>query len=108
MKVDLTNVQVIKKFDAQTTITKSGKDFKRQEFVVKASEYDELKIQATNDKVDFLKGINEGDMVDVSFFVQGSKWKDVWFTNLGMAYIKKLELAGNVSHASSSADNLPF
>jgi len=102
MKVDLTSVKVIKKFDVFT----KG-DFKKQEFVVEASKYDKLKIQAVGDRIDFLSKINEGDAVDVSFFVQGSEWNDKFFVNLGLAYIKKSEGATAEPVADDGMD-LPF
>lgn len=102
MKVDLTSVKVIKKFDVFT----KG-DFKKQEFVVEASQYDKLKIQAVGDKIDFLTKINEGDTVDVSFFVQGSEWNDKFFVNLGLAYIKKAEGVATETVADNGTD-LPF
>jgi hypothetical protein len=110
MKVDLQNVRVVKKFDVLTLKKKNGDDFLKQEFIVKASEYDHVKITAMADKLDFLKNINEGDTVDVSFFVGGwyNEAKGDCWNNLNMQFIKKAEGQAVAQPVDSHADNLPF
>ena len=108
MKVDNMKGTLIKKFD----LFEKG-DFKKLEFVIKVDEYNELKIQAVADKIDFLKNINEGDQVEFSYFVNGKAYNDTWFVNLTIAYIKKMEVSNTASAPSSNlvadtADDLPF
>ncbi len=53
--------------------------FRKREFVVtdNASQYTQyITFQATQDKCDLLNGLNEGDEVEVGFYLRGREWKD--------------------------------
>ena len=107
MKVSTTGT-VLKVFPTQ----EFDSGFKKRTFILKVDEYNELPLDMTKDKVDFLNNINEGDQVDVSFFVGGRHWKDdKWFPSLTCGYVKKMD--GDTAPATVAAttevnDDLPF
>jgi hypothetical protein len=95
---------VVKKFD---TFTKG--DFKKIEFVVncKNGEYDNLvKITATTKLAPAVEaGLNVGDEVKFTAFVQGNEWKDKYFINLNLASFEKLIAA---TPTPDTVTDLPF
>jgi hypothetical protein len=95
---------VVKKFD---TFTKG--DFKKIEFVVncKNGEYDNLvKITATTKLAPAVEaGLNVGDEVKFTAFVQGNEWKDKYFINLNLASFEKLIAA---TSTADTVTDLPF
>ena len=105
MKVS-TNGTVIKVFPTQ----EFDSGFKKRTFILKVDEYNELPLDMTKYKVEFLDKINEGDEVEVSFFVGGRHWKDdKWFPSLSCVYVKKTEGKSEpATTVSAHEDDLPF
>ena len=86
--------------------------FRKREFVVtdNTSQFPQyLTFQATQERCDLLNGINEGDEIEIGFFLKGREWKD---NRTGeMKYFNSLE-AFRVNKASASVpppsgENLP-
>jgi hypothetical protein len=95
---------VVKKFD---TFTKG--DFKKIEFVVncKNGEYDNpVKLTATTKLAPAVEaGLNVGDEVKFTAFVQGNEWKDKFFINLNLASFEKVNVA---TPTPDTVGDLPF
>jgi uncharacterized protein YciI len=105
MKV-ATHGELLRIFDTQEF--ESG--FKKRQFVLKVDEYTEVILEVQKEKVDFLNKLNEGDNVEVTFFVNGRHWKDdKWFNTLTCTYIKKAETAAATTEtANTEMNDLPF
>lgn len=101
--------------DVQTGTSKAGKEWKKQEFVVKTdAEYNNLYCFTVfgDEKVENLTKYNkEGDKVAVSFNINTKEWQDKHFTDLGAWRIEKVE-GGTVPEPTTQADpissDLPF
>ena len=82
---------VVKKFDPFT----KG-EFKKIDFVVncKNGEYDNtVKITATTKLAPAVEsGLNVGDVVKFTAFVQGNEWNDKFFINLNLASFEKVKV----------------
>ena len=91
MKVELPVSKVIRVGDTQTF--DSG--FQKREVVLEIESGDypnQVPVEAVKDKCTFLDGIEAGDEVECSAFLNGNYWEkgDRYFIALRMAYIKKV------------------
>lgn len=106
--------KLTKKLDVvKGTSKKTGKEWSKQEFVVKTSEdYNNLYCFEVfgEEKVQALSAIKEGDDVQVSFNVKCNEWKGKYYTSLSAWRLSSdggAEAEEPVS-VSQDEDDLPF
>ena len=82
--------QVLK---AESGVSRAGKEWKKQEFVLETDEQFPRKVCFTlfGDKVDLVNGLNAGQEVEVSFNVESREYNGRWFTNVNAWKIDKVE-----------------
>src|SRR5690554_7986353 len=75
---------VIKILNAESGVSRAGKEWKKQEFVIETQDQFPRKVCFTlfNDKVSLLDQIQEGKEVDVSFNVESREYNGRWFHNI--------------------------
>ena len=108
IQVKGTVVQILK---SETGVSKAGKEWTKQEFVIETNEQYPKKVCFTlfGDKSSLLDGITEGKEVEVFFNVESHDFNGRWFHNINAW---KIELAGAVNAAKSyppefSAGDIP-
>ena len=108
IQVKGTVVQILK---SETGVSKAGKEWKKQEFVIETNEQYPKKVCFTlfGDKSSLLDGITEGKEVEVFFSVESRDFNGKWFHNINAW---KIELAGVGTAAKSyppefSAGDIP-
>ena len=108
IQVKGTVVQILK---SETGVSKAGKEWTKQEFVIETNEQYPKKVCFTlfGDKSSLLDGITEGKEVEVFFNVESHDFNGRWFHNINAW---KIELAGAVTAAKSyppefSAGDIP-
>ena len=68
----------------ESGVSKAGKEWKKQEFVMETDEQFPRKVCFTlfGDKVDLLNGLTAGQEVEVSFNLDSREFNGRWFTNV--------------------------
>ena len=91
-------IGTVKLIEEQQTFS-SG--FTKQEFVVTTEEKfpQDVKLEATKEKIEKLANVTTGDRVDVSFNIRGNEYQGRYFVNLQMWEIKVLGKASVTSTA---------
>lgn len=97
IQVKGTVIQILK---AETGVSKVGKEWKKQEFVIETNEQFPKKVCFTlfGDKISLIDGVTEGNEVEVFFSVESRDFNGKWFHNINAW---KVELAGNNNSAKS-------
>jgi len=108
IQVKGTVIQILK---SETGVSKAGKEWKKQEFVIETNEQYPKKVCFTlfGDKISILDGITEGKEVEVFFNVESRDFNGKWFHNINAW---KIELADAVASPKSyppefSASDIP-
>jgi hypothetical protein len=125
MALDITG-SVIHKLNKTEGVSKAGKPWSKQEFVIETQEQYPRKVcmSVMNEKVSELERINIGDVVKASLNIESREYQGRWYTDV-RAW--KIEMAGasqstssgpshtnyetpahNESPADSTTDDLPF
>jgi hypothetical protein len=97
IQVKGTVIQILK---PESGVSKAGKDWKKQEFVIETNEQFPKKVCFTlfGDKIALIDGFTEGTEVEVFFSVESRDFNGKWFHNINAW---KIEAAGAVSAAKS-------
>lgn len=68
----------------QSGVSKAGKDWSKQEFVIETEEQFPKKVCFTlfGDKLSLLNGIKVGDQVDVAFNLESREFSGKWYHNI--------------------------
>lgn len=76
----------------ESGVSKAGKEWKKQEFVMETDEQFPRKVCFTlfGDKVDLLNGLTSGQEVEVSFNLDSREFNGRWFTNVNAWKIDKV------------------
>jgi hypothetical protein len=108
IQVKGTVIQILK---PESGVSKAGKEWKKQEFVIETNEQFPKKVCFTlfGDKSSLLDGITEGAEVEVFFSVESRDFNGKWFHNINAW---KIEAASAASAAKSyppefSSDDIP-
>lgn len=82
---------IIKILNAESGVSRAGKEWKKQEFVVETQEQFPKKVCFTlfNDKLSLIDTIREGDEVDVAFNLESREYNGRWFHNINAWKIDK-------------------
>lgn len=77
---------------SESGVSRAGKEWKKQEFVIETDEQFPRKVCFTlfGDKVDLLKGLAAGQEVEVSFNLDSREYNGRWFTNVNAWKIDKV------------------
>ena len=103
-------------------ISKAGKEWKKQEFVVETADEQfpkQICFTLFNDKISLLEGLNAGEEVNVSFSVESREFNGRWYHNINAWRIDRLEAGvpgnlppdftpGDVPPEPGDQDDLPF
>lgn len=97
IQVKGTVIQILK---PESGISKAGKEWKKQEFVIETNEQFPKKVCFTlfGDKSSLLDGITEGAEVEVFFSVESRDFNGKWFHNINAW---KIETASSATAAKS-------
>jgi hypothetical protein len=108
IQVKGTVIQILK---VESGVSKAGKEWKKQEFVIETNEQFPKKVCFTlfGDKISLIDGLSEGKEVEVFFSVESRDFNGKWFHNINAW---KIELAGATTAAKSyppefSAGDIP-
>lgn len=103
MQVKGTLIQILK---AETGVSKVGKEWKKQEFVIETNEQYPKKVCFTlfGDKISLLDGLTEGKEIDVSFHIESRDFNGRWFHNINAW---KIDVAGNGSSSMGYPPEFP-
>ena len=103
MQVKGTVIQILK---TETVVSKVGKEWKKQEFVIETNEQFPKKVCFTlfGDKISLIDGIHEGNEVEVFFSVESRDFNGKWYHNINAW---KIERAGNGSSAHAYPPEFP-
>ncbi len=90
----------------QSGVSKAGKDWSKQEFIVETQEQFPKKVCFTlfGDKTDLIQGISEGEEVKVSFNLESREFNERWFHNVNAWKIEKVA----TQHADSTMEARPI
>lgn len=68
----------------ESGVSKAGKEWKKQEFVIETDEQYPRKVCFTlfGDKIDLVNGLSNGEDVEVSFNVESREYNGRWFHNI--------------------------
>lgn len=93
---------VIQILRPETGVSKAGKEWKKQEFVIETNEQFPKKVCFTlfGDKSSLLNGISEGTEVEVHFNVESRDFNGKWFHNINAWKI-------DTASASNAPSNYP-
>lgn len=82
---------LIQKLKPETGVSKAGKEWTKQDFVVETKEQFPKKICFTlfGDKVALIDGVNPGSEVEVSFSVESREFNGKWYHNINAWKIEK-------------------
>lgn len=75
----------------ESGVSRAGKEWKKQEFVIETEEQFPRKICFTlfNDKVSLVEELKEGEEVEVAFNVESREYNGKWFHNINAWKIDK-------------------
>jgi hypothetical protein len=120
MQVKGTLLQILRQ---ETGVSKAGKEWKKQDFVIETNEQFPKKVCFTlfGDKTNLIDGIAEGTEIDVSFSVESRDFNGKWYHNINAWKVEKVGSAsapqffppeynsGDIPPESDDAGNdLPF
>lgn len=96
LKVKGTIQQILK---AETGVSRAGKEWTKQEFVIETVEQFPKKVCFTifNDKLSLIDNVNPGDEVEVSFNMESREFNGKWYHNINAWKIDKMN-TGNEVH----------
>jgi len=91
---------LIQKIKTESGVSKAGKEWKKQDFVVETNEQFPKKICFTlfGDKISLIDGINEGAEIEVFFSVESRDFNGKWYHNINAW---KIEQAGAVGSSAN-------
>jgi len=83
--------KVVKVLEMESGVSRSGNQWKKQEFVVETQEQFPKKICFTvfNDKISLLAGFTGGEDVEVSFDIESREFNGKWYHNINAWKIDK-------------------
>ena len=89
--------KVIKLLPVQSGVSKAGKDWSKQEFVIESDEQFPKNICFTlfGDKLSLLNGIKVGQEVEVSFNVESREFGGKWYHNINAWRINPAQAASS-------------
>jgi len=102
------NGKLVKFLEVQKGISKAGKEWMKQEFVLNTGDDYNPEICISvfgKEKVEGLKQFNEGQQLEVSVNVYSREWKGRYFHSIDAWQI---EVSGGESQESESSDGDPF
>jgi hypothetical protein len=104
MALDITG-KIIQKLNKTEGVSKAGKPWSKQEFVIETQEQYPRKVMIStmNDKVTELERFNVGDMITASLNLESREYNGRWYTDA-----RAWKIQGNGSTASSSPAADPF
>ncbi len=78
-------------FKPESGVSRAGKEWKKQEFVIETDEQFPRKVCFTlfNDKVSLVDGLSAGDEVDVAFNLESREFNGKWYHNINAWKIDK-------------------
>ena len=87
--IEGTLIQILK---SESGVSKSGKEWQKQEFLVETTEQFPKKICFTlfADKMSLLNGFTEGDSVSVNYNIESRDFNGKWYHNVTCWKIEKL------------------
>jgi len=87
------NGKIISLLKPEKGISKSGNEWKKQDFLIESNEQFPKKICFTlfNDKISALEGFKPGDEVEVSFSIESRDFNGKWFHNINAWKIAKIQ-----------------
>lgn len=110
--------------EPQSGVSRAGKEWNKQEFVIETDEQYPRKVCFTlfGDKVDLIKGLASGEDIEVSFNLESREFNGRWFHNINAWKIDKVSAEGNLPEpppefgmddvppepSEDSAGDLPF
>lgn len=110
--------------EPQSGVSRAGKEWSKQEFVIETDEQYPRKVCFTlfGDKVDLIKGLASGEDIEVSFNLESREFNGRWFHNINAWKIDKVSADGNLPEpppefgmddippepGEDSANDLPF
>lgn len=111
--MELKNVKLIEKLAVESGVTKSGKDWKKQLFVVEEvdTQYPKMiAMTAWNDTVDKLEAKKEGTLVNCGFRLESREYNGRWYTDAICFQIHGSEPKKSENTVSEAvpANDLPF
>lgn len=97
IQVKGTVIQILK---PESGVSKAGKEWKKQEFVIETNEQFPKKVCFTlfGDKISLVDGLKEGTEVEVFFSVESRDFNGKWFHNINAW---KIETAGTAAAAKN-------
>jgi hypothetical protein len=94
----------------QSGVSKAGKEWSKQEFVIETEEQFPKKVCFTlfGDKLSLLSGMNIGDQVDVAFNLESREFSGKWYHNINAWKINPAQAqAGGYDGPGFSTNNMP-
>ena len=87
---------VIEILEPQSGVSRAGKDWKKQEFVIETQEQYPKKVCFTlfGDKTSMIDGMSKGEEVEVAFNVESREFNGRWFHNINAWKIDKVSDGG--------------
>jgi len=91
---------LIQKLKMESGVSKAGKEWKKQDFVVETNEQFPKKVCFTlfGDKITLIDGVNEGTEIEVFFSVESRDFNGKWYHNINAW---KIEQAGNANYTTN-------
>ncbi|MCL3780638.1 DUF3127 domain-containing protein [Prolixibacteraceae bacterium JC049] len=85
--------QIIQILPVQSGVSKAGKEWQKQEFVIETEEQFPKSVCFTlfNDKINILQGYNQGDQVDVGFNLESREFNGRWYHNINAWKIDRVQ-----------------
>ena len=121
MQVKGTLLQILK---METGVSKAGKEWKKQDFVIETNEQFPKKVCFTlfGDKISLIDGISEGSELEVYFSLESRDFNGKWYHNINAWKIEKAEAVNSAKSyppefglgdipaeaADDSGNDLPF
>lgn len=115
---------LIKVLNQESGVSKAGKEWKKQDFVIESNEQFPKKICFTlfGDKISLIEGVKEGSEIEVFFSVESRDFNGKWYHNINAWKIENSgtqiptnsyppELSSNdipPEPLDNSGDDLPF
>jgi hypothetical protein len=92
MQVKGTLIQILK---LETGVSKVGKEWKKQEFVVETQEQFPKKVCFTlfGDKISLIDGLQEGTELEVFFSVESRDFNGKWYHNINAWKVERADAA---------------
>lgn len=112
--------QITQILPLQSGVSKAGKEWQKQEFVIETEEQFPRNVCFTlfGDKISILEGYNQGDQVEVSFNLESREYNGRWFHNINAWKIDRIQnnaentppefIPEDLPQEGEKADDLPF